>query len=243
MLNGIDISNHQGLPATYRSAAWYQEAQFVIVQAVDPPSPPWPPGVTVEQLRAAQADGKHVGVYVWLWNSGNHVADLASKLALIPGDVKLNMRLWLDVEDTTTPFDQERCLEALDLCDGWADVAGIPMTGIYTGDWYINGYMNGWFPPDRKYWQANYSLTQAEAKQAVLLARPMIQYGAQPVDMDVMHESELVNVQPERTVADVLQALSYIDHDVLKPLRSYKLAKVVKAVAEIDRVAKQYGAA
>lgn len=46
----------------------------------------------------------------------------------------------------------------------------------------------------------------------------------------------------EPTAAEFRQALSYLSHDVMQPLRSYKLGKVKAAVAEVARVAQQYGA-
>lgn len=45
------------------------------------------------------------------------------------------------------------------------------------------------------------------------------------------------------TAAEFRQALSYLRHDVMEPLRAYRYAKVKAAVAEVERVAAQYGAA
>jgi hypothetical protein len=240
MLYGIDVSNHQGLPATYQSAPWYQEASFVIVQAIDPPAPPYPPGVTAEQLRAAKEDGKYAGAYLWLWNGTDPLADMKRKLALIPDDVALDMRLWLDVEDTTVPFDKNRCLQALAVCDDWATRRGLPATGVYSGDWYVNGYMGGWFPPGRVYWKADYS----EASVVLTPEVPMRQYTSNPVDKDAMLESEIVSSDTNGTVPtadELLQAMAYIKHDVLGPIRGYKYPKVKAAITEMDRVFEQYG--
>lgn len=112
MLNGCDISNLQGHPDGYRGAQWYRDAEFVIVQAIEPP-PGFPGhdfidpetgkrGYTGVQLRAAKEDGKKVGVYVWLWNGlGDTRGNILSRLATVPDSVQLDMRVWVDVEDTS----------------------------------------------------------------------------------------------------------------------------------------------
>lgn len=254
-LYGCDISNHQGPSSSYRATDWYRAAQFIIAQAIRPPSP-YPGwdigGYTAEQLRAAKQDGKYVGAYVWLWNSFSTSAatqaDIAARLDLIPDDVPLDMRLWLDMEDTTQdhgPARRQDVLDALEVMDEWSLSHALPPTGVYSGDWYLRGYMDAWFPPDRMYWQANYALDATEAAAALLPARPVIQYTSTPIDSNVMLESELLDPHDapvdERSADEVLQALAYIKDDVMGPLRSYKYPKVKAAVAEVDRVAEQYG--
>lgn len=112
MMRGIDISNLQGHPDTYRHLQWYRDAEFVIVQALEPPAG-YPGhdfidpetgkrGYTGVQLRAAQEDGKRVGVYAWLWNGlDNTYTNILVRLATVPDSVKLDMRPYIDVEDTT----------------------------------------------------------------------------------------------------------------------------------------------
>jgi hypothetical protein len=111
-IHGVDISNLQGHPDNYRGAEWYRKAQFVIVQAIEPP-PGYPGhdfidpetgkrGYTGVQLRAAVEDGKKVGVYVWLWNGlADTRGNILARLATVPPSVQLDMRPWVDVEDTT----------------------------------------------------------------------------------------------------------------------------------------------
>lgn len=240
-LYGVDLSNHNLGPATYRGQQWYQEAQFVIAQAIDPP-PSYPPGVTAEQLRAAKADGKYIGAYVWLWNSGDFESDIRHKLSTIPADVSLDMRLWLDVEDTGSSFDQQRCLRALEICDKWATAKNLPPTGVYTGQWYINGYMGGWFPPDRMYWMADYS-----RPPELFPSRPLHQYTSNPVDKNAMLESEIVtqggNVTDEErqqyedkidglvvTVADIADRLG--DQLVAESHRGYVRKTVIRNIVK-----------
>lgn len=109
---GCDISNLQGHPDTYRNKQWYIDAEVIIVQGIEPPAG-YPGhnfidpetgkrGYTGVQLRAARDDGKKVGVYVWLWNGlANTRANILSRLATVPQSVQLDMRPWVDIEDTT----------------------------------------------------------------------------------------------------------------------------------------------
>lgn len=226
-LFGVDISNHQTM--AYRTTVTYQAADFVIVQAIDPPEPftGWDRGgYTADQLRAGIEDDKYIGVYVWLWNSFSTSAatkaDIASRLALIPDDVLLDMRLWLDMEDTTQdhgPARQQDVLDALEVMDQWSIDHDLPLPGIYSGDWYIRGYMDAWFPPERVYWQANYALSQVEADEALLPMRPCIQYTSTPIDQNVMLESEIVNGEEPEPVPDddciaLINGLSYVADDL-----------------------------
>ena len=115
MLTGIDISNLQGHPEIWPSQPWYQHylnAQFVIVQAIEPPAG-YPGsdftdpetgkrGYTGVALRKAKADGKKVGAYVWLWNNLPDTGqDITNRLSTIPDSVRLDMRLFVDCEDTS----------------------------------------------------------------------------------------------------------------------------------------------
>ena len=195
-LHGIDISNLQSFPPVYRDQAWYQAAQFVIVQALTPPLgyPGHGTDISAQQMRAARDDGKHVGVYVWLWHSFSGAAlkaDIAHRLSLVPDDVHLAMRPWLDVEDTTVGTVNDRrqdVLDALEVMDAWAAAHGLPAAGMYTGDWFISEYLGGWFPPGRKYWLANYGMAPSVTED-----QPVHQYTSNPIDSDVMLESEIVS--------------------------------------------------
>lgn len=112
LLTGADISNLQGHPDGYRSQPWYQAAEFIICQAIEPPPgylghdfidpETGKRGYTGVQLRAAKEDGKRVGVYVWLWNGlADTRGNILARLATVPPSVQLDMRPWVDVEDTT----------------------------------------------------------------------------------------------------------------------------------------------
>lgn len=251
MIRGADLSNHNGPPASYRGQFWYTNAKFIIVQAIKPPNPytGWDVGgYTDAQLRAGRDDGKKVGAYIWLWNSFSSSAatkaDIAGRLALLPDDVDLDMRLWLDMEDTTQdhgPARQQDVLDALAVMDAWSEQRGLPPAGVYSGDWYLRGYMNAWFPPERVYWVADYANTDITLSPT----RPLRQYASSPVDLNAMLESELVeHAEPpsEPSAADFRQALAYLSNDVVSPLGTYSYKRVKAAIAEVERVARQYGA-
>ncbi len=112
MLLGIDLSNLQGPPDSYRQLDWYVQSQFVIVQAIEPPAgfpghdvidpETGKRGYTGAQLRAAVEDGKKVGVYAWLWNGlADTRGNILARLDTVPASVRLDMRPYVDVEDTT----------------------------------------------------------------------------------------------------------------------------------------------
>jgi hypothetical protein len=256
-LNGVDVSNHQGPPSSYRSQPWYQEAQFVIAQAIPRPLPD---GYTGEQLRAAKADGKHVGAYLWIWHDpswriGDRTVedDMRRRLLTIPDDVELDMRLWLDVEDNqSTGWNNVTIAQrvddvnrALGVLDAWSYARGLPEAGIYWSTYFINLLFGGVDYFGRKQWKAHYS-----AEPGSLIGGPCVahQYTSTPIDKNVMLDSEIVTAAPvpapgEPTTADLLQAMSYLRHDVLGPLSSYKYPKIKTALAEANRVFNQYGAA
>lgn len=111
----LDVSNLQGHPDTWPSQAWYaryQECAAVVVQAIEPPfgfpghdyvdPETGKRGYTAAALRQAQADGKKIGVYVWLWNGlADTGADIRRRLETVPTSITLDMRPWVDVEDTS----------------------------------------------------------------------------------------------------------------------------------------------
>lgn len=206
-LTGIDLSNLQGHPSGYRNAAWYKAAQFVIVQAIEPPSgfpghdfidpETGKRGYTGVQLRAAKEDGKFIGVYVWLWNGlADTRGNILARLATVPASLKLDMRPWVDVEDVTggpnglsVTTRQNNTIDARAAADEWAATQGLPPSGGYSGSWYIDGYLGGFWPARWLYWLAGY-----DRPPEVLPMRPVHQFSSTPIDQDVMLESEIVSV-------------------------------------------------
>ena len=112
MLQGIDISNLQGAPESYRHLDWYVRAAFVIVRASGVAEVSKADVIDAQagkraaypaaQLRAAVEDGKKVGAYAWLWNGlADTRGNILARFATVPPSVTLDMRPWVDVEDTT----------------------------------------------------------------------------------------------------------------------------------------------
>ena len=212
MLMGIDISNHQGPPSIYRDQPWYRDAEFVIVQAIEPPAgyAGWDHtdavsgrrGYTGEQLQAAREDGKKVGVYAWLWNMlPDPFNDIRARLNIVPANFPLDMRPWVDVEDTsqtTVAIRKAATLAARRAADEWALARALPPSGGYSGGWYINGYLDGWWPEDWLYWMADYSIPPE-----LYPSRPVHQYASTPIDQNAMLESEIVaRGEPEMPAVD-----------------------------------------
>ena len=209
MLDGIDISNLQGPPSRYRNQTWYQNAAFVVVQALQPPYPydGWDhidavtglKGYTGEQLTAAREDGKYVSIYTFLYHAGRDVRrDTLSRLTCVPIGFALDFRSYVDEEDET-PYDPnarfQEFLTALAAHDEWCQInqTHLPQSGGYSRDQYIRDFLDGQWPADRVYWQADYA---AGPNPELLPMRPMVQYTSTPVDRDAMLESEIVTTTP-----------------------------------------------
>jgi GH25 family lysozyme M1 (1,4-beta-N-acetylmuramidase) len=250
MLEGIDTSNLNGDPSSYAEQWWYIQAQFVIAQAI-------PRGnLTQPQLQQAKSLGKYAGIYTWLWHDpswrlGDRSVTQDQQIRLASaGDAPVDMRPWLDVEDNQSTgwqvgIGQRKAdvLEALGVLDEFASGRGLPPAGIYTSQYFINLLFGGdlSFIGDRKLWLAHYSRPPGSLIGGNVVAH---QYASTPVDRDQMLESEVEAVSPpESDCSGLVNALGYISGDVIAPLRSYKLAKVKAALAEIDRVAAQFGIA
>lgn len=122
-----DISNYSG-PATDQMIHDLQATQVskVIVQSVNPPAP-YPTTQTVQQITALKAAGFEVEAYIYLWNQWAEGVDRA--LDLLPaGGVS---RVWLDVEDVSSP----PTIEGIGTALGKIQARGYT-TGIYTARWY-----------------------------------------------------------------------------------------------------------
>jgi hypothetical protein len=258
-LYGADISNHQGPPATYRGQPWYQESQFIIAQAIPRPLPD---GYVGEQLRAAQADGKHCGAYVWLWHDptwrmgdGSVEDDQRRRLATIPDDVQLDMRLWLDVEDNQStgwkvPIPQrvDDVKRALAVLDEWSAARGLPAAGIYWSDWFISLLFGGQDYFGRRQWKAHYGAPAGSLIHDTCVAH---QYTSTPVDQNIMLASEIVTAgAPPATdpCAGLVTALAYLGDDLPPRLEAAMKGKMTAAdktevlavAAELRRVREQF---
>lgn len=257
MMRGVDLSNLQGHPDTWSSQPWYQvylDAQFVIVQGIEPPAG-FPGhnfvdpetgklGYTGEALRRAVADGKHVGVYVWLWNGlDDPYGNIMARLETVPPSVQLSMRPWVDVEDTNGVVDRQDIIDALDAADDWANARGLPEAGIYTGDWYVNGYLGGWIPKVPQ-WIANYNGDPGSLIGGMIVAH---QFTSTPCDQNEMLDSEIVGAEQPTPPSDVDQAwldkkelvvntLGYVNGDLVTRFRAEANRKYGPRKKEINAI-------
>lgn len=119
--------------------------------------------------------------------------------------------------------------------DAWATSKGYPVSGGYSADWYVNGYLGGHWPAGWLKWWADYQANPGSIVSGDTVAH---QFSSTPIDQDQLADSEIISQE-----VDVVSILSYLDGPVVGPLRTYKSKKIKAVVAEIDRVAKQFGVA
>jgi hypothetical protein len=94
--------------------------------------------------------------------------------------------------------------------DEWAAGRGLPSSGGYSGDWYINGYLGGWWPADWVYWMADYS-----KPPELFPMRPAHQFSSTPIDQDAMLESEISTPTTPPPPPDDPCAAITVAHDAL----------------------------
>jgi hypothetical protein len=85
---------------------------------------------------------------------------------------------------------QQDVLDARAAADQWANEHGLPPSGGYSGQWYLNDYLYGWWPDGWLKWWAIYGIAPGSIIGGDIVAH---QYGSTPVDMDVLLESEIVD--------------------------------------------------
>lgn len=264
-MKAIDLSNLQNHPDTWPSQDWYseyQEAEAIIVQAIEPPlgylghdfidPETGKRGYTGVQLRQCVADGKKVGVYAWLWfGLPDPYDNIRSRLDCVPASIHLDMRPWVDVEDTVAISLVTRradTLAARKAADDWAGERGLPPSGGYSGQWFLDGYLNDWWPAGWLKWWAAYGIPAGSILGGDVVAH---QYTSTPVDMNEILDSEIVGEHQatdlellQETINGLTQALGFIGGDVLKPLTRKNASQYVKvAVEQIRAVCDQYGIA
>lgn len=265
MTRAIDVSNYTGALSQPILRAWkdHYDVRLVIIQSINPPAG-YPTGVTRQQLEACAQAGIASDVYLYLWTGSNVEADMRNKLALLNGLEHLVRKVWLDVEDDShsTPLIRSNAVrQALAVIDGWCAAHSKPRGAIYTARWYWPSYMENTTEfSDRQLWDADYDgLEDTEASWIPYggwRERRIKQYagtsalaGQGGIDMNVLSTAEAAELamtpspMADPTPAEFRQALSYLRHDVIGPLSTYKYPRVKAAIAEVERVAEQYGAA
>lgn len=258
---GVDISNLQDQPSAYRTAAWYEAAEFVIAQAIPRPVPP---GLTTSQLVAAQSDGKAVGIYTWLWHDPSWrlgdqsvEGDQLARLACVDDSISLDMRPWLDVEDDQSTnwsasgvlTRRDDVLRALETLNDWAAKRGGIIAGGYTSVYFINRLLGGWWPSGVPLWLADYNQPAGSVLDGRVVGH---QWTSKPIDQDVFLESEFIvttdpTPSPDPAPPDcsgLISSLGYIAGDALAPVVAQKTkgTKAMQAlIAAIQHEADAHG--
>jgi hypothetical protein len=217
LLEGIDTSNVNGHPSVYGNSWWYQQAQFVIAQAI-----PFGPASTAEQLYYGRDHGKLLGVYSWIWEdpSWRRHPDMRQdqriRWATIPEDIELHGRPFIDTEDNLSPIGlgngnrpsnslrerKDNLLVALDEADTLANKRHLPPGGIYTSPYYIDRQYDGWMPEGRVIWLAHYGRTRASVIGGNVVGH---QYTSSPIDRDAFLASEFIHHQEAGAISMSLQ--------------------------------------
>lgn len=147
---------------------------------------------------------------------------------------------------------QQDTLAARAATDEWAASRGLPPSGGYSGKWFADGYLGGWWPDGWPKWWAAYGIMPGSIIGGDIVAH---QYGSDPIDMDVMLESEIVGTggtppvddaerqQMQDTINGLVGSLGYIAGDLLAPVAKQKSGSkaVQRLVAGIRDQANQHG--
>lgn len=142
-------------------------------------------------------------------------------------------------------------LAARAAADEWAADHGLPPSGGYSGQWYVDEYLGGWWPDGWVKWWAAYGITPGSLIGGDVVAH---QYTSDPIDMDVMLESEIVTQsggdvtdeerqQMQNKIDGLVNSLGYIAGDLLAPVAKQKTLSVAvkKLVAGIRSQADEQG--
>jgi Glycosyl hydrolases family 25 len=263
LMHCCDVSNYSGPLQPESVIAWRDnnDVGLVIVQAIDPPAG-YPQGVTRQQLQACQDAGVTTDAYFYLWTNSDVRADMRRKLLLLEG-FRIG-RLWLDAEDTAiAPISSRRAAmwAAYQELDLFSANRNLPKAGLYTANWWINGYLGGDASEfkDRPLWLAQYD--SVEDTNVVTLPSgwtscAIKQYagtstlaGVGNVDLNVLSAEEEARVNgtvpPEDDCSSCISAVAYMADDLGDKLlaecqRSSVRKTVVRAVVkEMQRVRTQ----
>ena len=133
--------------------------------------------------------------------------------------------------------------DALTAADQWAAERGLPPSGGYSGKWFIDGYLFGWWP-DWHTWLADYSQPAGELLGGNVVGH---QFSSTPIDQSVFEDSEVIVTDEERqqmqaTIDGLVSAMGVLCGDALKPLTRKNAAAYVQTyVAQARAIADQFG--
>lgn len=74
--------------------------------------------------------------------------------------------------------------------DEWAAAHGLPPSGGYSGQWFLDGYLFGWWPDGWQKWWASYGIEPGSILGGDIVGH---QYTSTPIDQSVFEDSEIGN--------------------------------------------------
>lgn len=158
--------------------------------------------------------------------------------SLTPVDRRATQRMRADVTRSQDVNDARAA------ADEWAAQRGLPPSGGYSGRWYIDAYLFGWWPDGWAQWLADYSQPAGALLDGNLVVGH--QYTSTPVDRSVFEDSEIVNggggdvTDPEReamqeTIDGLVNTLGMLVGDDMKALLRKNAGQYVKDYVNVAR--------
>lgn len=127
--------------------------------------------------------------------------------------------------------------------DEWAAERGLPPSGGYSGPWYVDGYLFGWWPDGWVKWWAWYGIQAG----SIIGVDDIVshQYTSDPVDQSLMLESEIIDwggdvtdaerQEMQNTIDGLVSTLGLLVGDDMKPLLRKSAGQYVKDYVNVAR--------
>ncbi len=201
---------------------------------------------SLDQLASAQAAGCTPGGYLWLYGTLGAAGQVADALDLIRRAGVALPILWIDCETykerdrSITYPTQAQALEAVEACESAGQRAG-----IYTGNWFVDGYWGGQVGElaSRPVWLADYNgVPDLNTPSPYWPAEQVLghQYQGNPVDLDVFDSSVTSAGTPpsgQPSYEELQSIIGYLTGDLMngfeseanrKPIRKTQLLALVE---------------
>jgi hypothetical protein len=103
---------------------------------------------------------------------------------------------------------QQDTLIARQAANDWAAEHGLPPSGGYSGQWYVDAYLGGWWPDGWLKWWAIYGIVPGSVIGGDIVAH---QWTSTPVDQNVLLESDIVDYSEDGGDDDMANCRAYKD--------------------------------
>lgn len=225
LVSAIDVSSAQ--PRDLSTLILQHQPQHVVVKLYQTIEN-IPQQYSLDQLASAQANGCSVGGYVWLYGSVPLMQQVGDALDLAERAGITLPILWIDCETyresngTTTYPTQAQALQAVQACEA----RGV-RAGIYTGNWFVEGYWGGNVGElaSRPVWLAAYDDVATLETPSPYWPRELVlghQYDSTPIDQDVFDPSvTTTDPAPSQPSYEELQTIiGWFSHDLMDGFES-----------------------